>query len=78
MEKNTLQQKLEIASFNFPMGTKVCNFKIGTVGEVSGKPFAAPGLKKIFIPVVYEEEHLEDAEMIFSVKVVKKDLHENI
>ena len=73
MEKNTLQQKLEISKEDFPVGAKVCNFKVGTVGTVSGEPFVDLNLQRIFIPVVYEEQSFhEDAEQVFAVKIVKK------
>lgn len=73
MEKNTLQQKFEIAKFEFPIGTKVCNYKIGTIGTVSDKPFVDLSLQKIFVSVIYDDLNFhEDVEQIFAVKTVKK------
>ena len=75
MEKNILQQKLEIAKEEFPIGAKVCNVKIGTIGTVSGEPIADLRHHKIFLPVTYEEQEFhEDAECLFVVKTVKKGL----
>lgn len=75
MEKTTLQQKLEMAMFDFPVETKVCNYKIGTVGVVCGEPFVDLTSRKIFVPVSYNnQEFHEDAEMILKIRTVKKGL----
>ena len=73
MEENTLQQKLQIAKHSFPLGCKVCNYKIGSVGEVTGDPFADLKSQKIFLSVTYfDQAFLEDVEGIFKVSTVKK------
>lgn len=73
MEENTLQQKLQIARHGFPVGCKVCNYKIGTVGIVTGEPFVDLHINKVFLSVEYgNREFLEDAEGIFRINTVKK------
>lgn len=73
MEKNTLQQKLQIAKDRFLLGVKVCNYKIGSVGIVSDEPFIDVKSNKIFIVVTYEErEFYEDVDYLFLVNSVKK------
>ena len=77
MEKDTLHQKLDMAITGFPVGCKVCNHRVGSVGVVCGEPILDLSSQRIFIPVTYEKEHLEDSEMIFTVKTVKKGIHRN-
>ena len=78
MEKNTLQQKLDMAITEFSIGSKVCNYKIGTVGTVSGQPIVSFYNSKIFIPVSYGgKDFFEDAEQIFVVKSVPKGARRN-
>ena len=78
MEKNTLQQKFDMAIMEFLTGSKVCNYKIGTVGIVSGHPIVSFHNSKIFIPVSYDgKDFFEDAEQIFVVKSVPKGVKRN-
>lgn len=73
MEENTLQQKLQIARYGFPPGCKICNYKIGSVGTVTGEPFVDLDVQKIFLPVEYEDKSfLEDTECVFRINMVKK------
>ena len=73
MEENTLQQKLQIAKHNFPVGCKVCNYKIGSVGIICGEPFVDLESQKIFLPVIYQgQKFFEHSEGIFKVSTVKK------
>jgi hypothetical protein len=73
MEKNTLQQKIEIAKAGFPVGCKVCNVKLGSVGIVSGEPFTEDPPSKVFVPVSYNGVmHQEDAEYIVKISSVTK------
>jgi len=60
MEKDTLQQQLEIARNSFPTGTKVFNTVLGSIGTVLGEPFASKDGSKMFLPVRYDEEIYSD------------------
>lgn len=78
MEKNTLQQKFDMAIAEFSIGSKVCNYKIGTVGIVSGQPIVSFQNSKIFIPVSYDgKDFFEDAEQIFVVRSIPKGSRRN-
>lgn len=78
MEKDTLRQKLDIASGRFSVGDRVCNYKVGSVGTVTGEPFADIRSQRVFVPVSYgERECLEDVEFILPVNAVKKGMHRN-
>jgi hypothetical protein len=60
MEKNTLQQRLEIAKSSFPAGTKIFNMVLGSIGTVQGEPFSYGETLKVFLPVRYGEEIYSD------------------
>ena len=53
MEGSELQQRLQIAKDSFPVGSKVCNSRIGTIGIVCDTPCFEPGIDTVFIPVSY-------------------------
>lgn len=73
MEKNSVQQRLEIARHIFPAGTKVCNSRIGSVGYVDGSPFFDVISQRVFLPVKYiESSCFEDVEFLIPVNLVKK------
>jgi hypothetical protein len=69
MEKNTLEQKLLIVQYNFPVGSQVCNNKIGTVGTVTSLPLIDMRRQKIFLSVMYDSNSFfEDFESLLLVK----------
>lgn len=73
MEEDTLQQQLQIVKYSFPLGCKVFNYKVGSIGNVTGNPFTDSKSQKIFLPVNYfDQECLEDIENIGKVNTVKK------
>ena len=73
MEKSILQQKLEIAADNFPVGMKVFNLKIGSVGKISGKPLIDETECKVLLPVAYDgKECLDIPDNICDASSVKK------
>jgi len=78
MEKDTLQQRLEIAEVSFPIGAKVCNLRLGSVGIISGKPFISESMTFIFLPVDYPYGQVhDDIESLFVIKTVKKGVRKH-
>ena len=73
MEKDTLHQKLDMAITGFPVGCKVCNHRVGSVGLVCGEPVLDLSSQRIFIPVMIDDRKFyEDADQLFVIKTVKK------
>lgn len=73
MEKNLLEQKLQIAQYNFPIGSQVCNSKIGSVGVVTSLPLIDMKRQKIFLTVQYEKKlFFEDFESLLLVQLIRK------
>lgn len=68
MEKNALQQKVEIVKVEFPIGCKICNIKLGSIGIVSGEPLIETTVSKIFVPVSYGDAvYQDDVECIIKI-----------
>lgn len=71
MEPTTLEQKSEILSGSFPVGSKVCNIRLGSVGFVVSDP--KPFNEKIFLRVRYEfGTFQEDVECLVPVTSIRK------
>ena len=73
MQANIDQQRLDIASSRFPVGLKVCNFKLGSVGKVSSEPFLN-SKGAIHIVVSYEFGKCEeDIDVLIAINEIKKN-----
>lgn len=71
MEPNTIEQKYEILTGSFPLGSKVCNIRIGSVGFVVSNPRVFD--QTIFLRVRYEfGTYDENVDVLVPVKPVRK------
>lgn len=71
MEPNTIEQKYEILTGSFPLGSKVCNIQMGSVGFVVSSPRVLD--QAIFLRVRYEfGTYDENVDILVPVKSVRK------
>lgn len=78
MEKSILEQKLLHAKKTFPLGMKVCNLKLGSVGRVVNEPAIDISLHKILIDVAYDfGVCIEDVDQMIAVQHVQKCARED-
>ena len=74
MEPNTLEQKYEILTGSFPVGTKVCNIRIGSVGLVVSMPRVFDQM--VFLRVKYDfGTYDENTDLLVPVQSVRKGRH---
>ena len=77
MQPDSKYQKLEVASTCFPTGSKVCNYKLGSVGRVCSSPQINES-GDVIVNVIYEFGKCEEnVNFLIPVKDIKKSRNRN-
>ena len=77
MQADTGQQRLEIASSLFPYGSKVCNFKLGSVGRVASSPMLGSS-GDITLTIIYEFGRCEEnMDSLIPIREIKRSRQKN-
>lgn len=77
-----ISQKIQTASRQFPVGSKVCNVKVGAVGTVTGVPFVQElnDVCHIFLPTNYADcvNTFDDIDVLLTVSDSCRDAITNV